>query len=202
MAVSDLYFRQIPVGMMANFSYLIGDLKTKECVVVDPAWEVEAVIKRAKDEGMKIIAGILTHTHFDHANNVEKLVKLTNAKIYVHKNEAKEISAVKENIIETDEGFILNVGSLSFKFLHTPGHTKGSQCVAVEDRLITGDTLFVGACGRCDLPGGSEREMSQSLKRLASLDGKLKVFAGHAYGDSDFSTIDREKRMNPYMRFR
>lgn len=196
----SLYFRQIPVGYMGNFIYLIGDSQTKECAMVDPAWDVDAVLKDAEKAGMKVVAGILTHTHFDHANGVEVLVKKTGAKIYVHENEAKYVKEIKEHLVETREGSKLKIGDIEMTFLHTPGHTEGAQCILVEDRLVTGDTLFVGACGRCDLPGGDEKKMKQSLKRLAGLDGSLLVFPGHAYGEADSSTIGNERRTNPFMK--
>lgn len=197
----DLYFKQVPVGPMGNFSYLIGDRRSSECALVDPAWDVGAVLKEAEKDGMKVVAGILTHTHFDHANGVQDLVEKTSAKIYVHEHEAKHVKGLKEKLVETREGFALKIGDVSMTFLHTPGHTEGAQCILVGDKLVTGDTLFVGACGRCDLPGGSEKKIMESLRRLASLDGALQVFPGHAYGDADSSTIDREKRTNPYMQF-
>jgi len=197
----NLYFRQIPVGYMGNFVYLIGDKKKKECAMVDPAWDVDAVLKEAEKDDMKVVAGVLTHTHFDHANGVEGLIKKTKCKIYVHENEAKFLKEFKEHLVETREGSKLRIGDLEMTFLHTPGHTEGAQCVLAGDRIITGDTLFVGACGRCDLPGGDEKKMMQSLKRLAGLDGSLQVFPGHAYGDADSSTIGNEQRTNPFMRF-
>ena len=95
----------------------------------------------------------------------------------------------------------LKIGEVEMTFLHTPGHTEGAQCVLVEDKLVTGDTLFVGACGRCDLSGGDEKKLMQSLKRLASLDGSLEIFPGHAYGNADSSTIGNERRTNPFMKF-
>jgi len=197
----DLYFKQIPVGYMGNFVYLIGDKKKKECAVVDPAWDVDAILKTAEKDGMKVVAGILTHTHFDHSNGVEDLVQKTGVKIYVHENEAKFLKDVKDHIIETREGFKLKIGDMELAFLHTPGHTEGAQCILVGDKLVTGDTLFVGACGRCDLPGGDEKKILQSLKRLASLEGSLQVFPGHAYGDADSSTIEHERQTNPFMQF-
>lgn len=187
---------------MGNFVYLVGDKKKKECAVVDPAWDVDAVLKEAAKDGMKVVAGILTHTHFDHANGVEGLIQKTGAKIYVHENEAKFLKEFKEHLVETRDGSKLRIGDLEMTFLHTPGHTEGAQCVLAGDRIITGDTLFVGACGRCDLPGGDEKKMMQSLKRLAGLDGSLQVFPGHAYGDADSSTIGNEQRTNPFMRFK
>lgn len=197
----NLYFRQIPVGHMGNFVYLLGDKKKKECGMVDPAWDVDAVLKEAEKDGMKVVAGILTHTHFDHSNGVEGLIQKTGVKIYVHENEAKYLKEFKDHLVETKEGFKLQIGDLEMSLLHTPGHTEGAQCILAGDRLITGDTLFVGACGRCDLPGGDEKKILQSLKRLASLDGSLLVFPGHAYGDTDSSTIDHEKKTNPFMQF-
>jgi glyoxylase-like metal-dependent hydrolase (beta-lactamase superfamily II) len=196
-----LYFKQIPVGYMGNFIYLIGDREQKECAMVDPAWDVDAVLKDAEKDGMKVVAGILTHTHFDHANGVEALVKKTGAKIYVHENEAKYLKEIRGHLVETKEGSKLKIGGVEMTFLHTPGHTEGAQCILVEDGLVTGDTLFVGACGRCDLPGGDEKKMKQSLKRLADLDGSLLVYPGHAYGEEDFSTIGNERRTNPFMKF-
>lgn len=186
---------------MGNFAYLIGDKKAKECAVVDPAWDVDALLKEAETDGMKVVAGILTHTHFDHCNGVEELVRRTGVKIYLHEHETKYLKDIKKNLIETREGFTLKVGNVEMTFLHTPGHSEGSQCILVEGKLISGDTLFYGACGRCDLPGGDERKMKQSLKRLAGLDSGIEVYPGHAYGEVEISTIGNECRTNPFMSF-
>ena len=198
---SLLYFKQIPVGHMQNFIYLIGDLKKKECVMVDPAWDVDAVLKEAGSEGMKVVAGVLTHTHFDHCNGVEELIRKTGMKIYVHEKESKYLKSIQKNLIETHEGFQLKIGSIPMTFLYTPGHTEGSQCILVEGRLISGDTLFAGACGRCDLPGGSETQMQRSLLRLSKLGDSVKVYPGHGYGDVPGSTIGQERKTNPFMQF-
>ena len=197
---SSLYFKQVPVGYMQNFAYLIGDSKTKECAMVDPAWDVDAVLREAGKDGMKVVAGFLTHTHFDHCNGVEQLIEKTGAKIYIHESEAPYLKEIRAHLMLTREGSKLKIGSVEMTFLHTPGHTEGSQCIWVVDRLVTGDTLFVGACGRCDLPGGNERKMAESLKRLAGLDASLKVFPGHAYGAAEHSTIGQEKKTNPFMK--
>jgi len=197
----NLYFRQISAGLMGNFIYLIGDKKNKKCAMIDPAWDVDAILKEAEKDGMEVVAGVLTHTHFDHCNGVEGLIQKTGVKIYVHENEAKYLKDIKANLVETKEGSTLRIGEMEMTFLHTPGHTEGAQCILVGDKLVTGDTLFVGACGRCDLPGGDEKKMAQSLKRLASLEGSLEIFPGHAYGDADSSTIEQERRTNPFMKF-
>ena len=201
LTMDSLYFKQLSVGYMGNFVYLVGDKKKKECAMVDPAWDVDAVLKEAAKDGMKVVAGILTHTHFDHCNGVGALIEKTGVKVYVHENESKFLKEFKDHLVETREGAKLKIGDVEMTFLHTPGHTEGAQCLLVGDRIITGDTLFVGACGRCDLPGGDEKKIIQSLKRLASLEGSLQVFPGHAYGDADSSTIEHERRTNPFMKF-
>ncbi len=195
-----LYFKQISVGYMQNFAYLIGDKKARECAVVDPAWDVDAILREAEKDGMKVVAGILTHTHFDHCNGVEQLIEKTGVKLYVHEKEALYLKELKAHLVATQEGSKLKIGAVEMTFLHTPGHTEGSQCILVADKLVTGDTLFVGACGRCDLPGGNEKKMAESLNRLAGLDASLVVFPGHAYGDAEHSTIGQEKRTNPFMK--
>jgi glyoxylase-like metal-dependent hydrolase (beta-lactamase superfamily II) len=197
----NLYFRQIPAGYMGNFVYLVGDKKKKECAIVDPAWDVDAILREAEKAGMKVVAGILTHTHFDHCNGVEGLIQKTGVKVFVHENEAKYLKEVRSHLVETKEGSKLKIGDVEITFLHTPGHTEGGQCILAGDKIITGDTLFVGACGRCDLPGGDEKKIVQRLRRLASLDGSLQVFPGHAYGDKDSSTVENERHTNPCMKF-
>lgn len=199
--MDSLYFKQVQVGYMQNFAYLIGDKKTKECAFVDPAWDVDAVLREAGRAGMTIVAGILTHSHFDHCNGVEQLIEKTGAKIYIHEKEAFYLKEIKSHLILTHEGAKLKIGLIEMTFLHTPGHTEGSQCILVANKLVTGDTLFVGACGRCDLPGGDEGKMAESLKRLARLEESLEVFPGHAYGDAGSSTIGQEKKTNPFMHF-
>src|SRR5512137_146545 len=114
---------------MGNFIYLIGDKKKKECAIVDPAWDVDAVLKEAEKDGMKVGAGILTHTHFDHCNGVDALIQKTGVKVYVHENEAKFVKEFKNHLVETKEGSKLKIGDVEMTFLHTPGHTEGAQCV-------------------------------------------------------------------------
>ena len=101
---SLLYFKQIPVGYMQNFAYLIGDKKTKECVLVDPAWDVDAVLREAEKDGMTVVAGVLTHTHFDHCNGVEQLIEKTGAKIYIHESEAPYLKEIRAHLMLTREG--------------------------------------------------------------------------------------------------
>ncbi|MCB9799172.1 MAG: MBL fold metallo-hydrolase [Candidatus Omnitrophica bacterium] len=198
--MNNLYLRQIEVGPMENFVYLIGDKQKKECVIVDPAWEVDRVLRLAKEDGMTVTGGLVTHTHFDHVNGSEDLLSATKSKIYVHKNEAGYLKGMQSDVHPVESGDKLTIGDIEITFMHTPGHTPGSQCFLVQGRLVSGDTLFINACGRCDLPGGNAEEMYHSLRRLSSLDEKTILLPGHNYSDHPTSTIAAENQNNPYLK--
>lgn len=199
---SELYLKQLEVGPMENFIYLIGDRAKGECVMVDPAWDVKSVLKQAEDDGMKVVGGLVTHTHFDHVNGAEDLLNLTQGKLYVNKNEAAFLKGMKGELVSVDSGDALEIGEFKIEFLHTPGHTPGSQCFLVRGRLVSGDTLFINACGRCDLPGGDAAQMYESLQRLGKLEEDTILLPGHNYADAPVSTIGQEKRLNPYYQMR
>ena len=195
-----MIFEQIKVGSMQNFSYIIGDEKSKEAAIVDAGWEPEKLVEATKNKGIKIGYILLTHNHYDHVNALTKLFELTKAKIIVHEEDAGFIGnlglpfkAVKDN----DE---IDIGKLKIKVIHTPGHTPGSVCYLAENKLITGDTLFVEAIGRVDLPGGNIKQMYESLQKLKKLDDNVEVYPGHDYGSKQHSTIAYEKENNPYIR--
>ena len=195
-----LYLKQLELGPLRNFVYLIGSLETKEVVVVDPAWDVPQILDAAAKDGMKVTAAIITHTHFDHINGVVDLVKATDARVYVHKKETHDVPLQKSNVQAIEVEQEISIGPLSLRVLHTPGHTPGSVCLTVADRLIAGDTLFIGGCGRCDLPGGDPELMYQSLARLSKMDDRLVLYPGHNYADSPTSTLEKEKSYNPFLR--
>ena len=194
----SLYLRQIEAGPMENFIYLIGDKKKKECVMVDPAWEVDRVLKIAAEDGMKVTAGLATHHHYDHTNGIADLVGRLGVPVYVHKDDIPYLKEVKKEIKPVDAGAKLEIGEITVTFIHTPGHTPGSQCFLVNNQLISGDTLFIGACGRCDLPGGNAEKMYESLQRLGKLGDDTLLFPGHNYAETPVSTIGEEKQHNPY----
>lgn len=202
MTAPQLYLRQFELGPMENFVYLVGDKKTGECLIVDPAWDVESVIQAAAEDGMKVIGGLATHTHFDHINGLEDLMRVPDTKIYIHKEEADPFKKFKDRVVKTEEGLNLSIGGLKIAFLHTPGHSPGGQCFLVAGRLFSGDTLFINACGRSDLAGGSVEMLYASLQRLARLDDEVIVLPGHDYGEKPTSTIGGEKRNNPYYQCR
>jgi len=204
------------IGPMMNFMYLIGCSATKEAAVVDPAWDIPAILKRARDSELEIKHILMTHAHPDHMNGLEQMLKDTNAMIYLHRNEVSYMQECgnatgiptafmqnrSENVRIVDDGDTSRIGDLSIQFLHTPGHTPGSQCFLIEGNLFTGDTLFIDACGRVDMPGGDAEKMWHSLnKKLYSLDDSIVIYPGHHYGDRKTSTIGEQKETNPFMSF-
>jgi hydroxyacylglutathione hydrolase len=212
--VNTLYLKQMELGPMQNFVYLVGDPVTRECVVVDPAWEIDTIHDTAAADDMTIVGAVVTHTHQDHVGGsleswgmpgripgVEELLERVRTKVYVHKAEREFLRGFGSDLVKVDNHDTLPVGRLTLTFLHTPGHTPGSQCFLVDGRLISGDTLFIGSCGRTDLPGSDPKEMYYSLtQRLAALPDDTVLLPGHNYG-GETSTIGREKRQNPFMQF-
>ncbi|MGA8905407.1 MAG: MBL fold metallo-hydrolase [Candidatus Bathyarchaeia archaeon] len=186
-----MIFRQVPVGTFQNFSYIIGDEKTKSAALVDPAWEVDNLLAMCEELGFKVTRIINTHSHHDHVEGNEAVAKRTSAKVVMH-----EKSAVRKDIAVKD-GDIIEVGSLKVKVIHTPGHCPDHICLLVDGKLLTGDTLFVGECGRTDLAGGNPSDMYVSLvKKILTLDDSIEVYPGHDYGNKPSSTIGYERKNN------
>jgi glyoxylase-like metal-dependent hydrolase (beta-lactamase superfamily II) len=176
---------------MQNFAYLIGDEKTGQAAVVDPAWDVSKIEDTVKRHNLRVIFLIDTHNHHDHTSGNDELAETTGAKVVAH-----EASKLKKDISVKD-GDLLCVGSLEFRFIHTPGHSPDSMSVLVGNKLMSGDTLFVGECGRTDLPGGSPEQLYDSLfNKLAKLPDEIEVYPGHDYGAKPHSTIAYEKAHN------
>jgi len=196
-----MIFEQIPVGQIQNFSYLIGDETTKEAAVVDPGWEVDKILNTAKKQDLNVKIILVTHTDYDHINAVKDIVNATDAIVYVHKEEENEIKKLGVEKIKTiNDNDKFNIGKIKVKVLHTPGHTPGSVCYLLENKLITGDTLFVGNIGRTDRPMADPRKMKASLERLKKLNDNIEVYPGHDYGSKPHSTIGHEKKDNYYMK--
>lgn len=223
----DLYFRQLlsgrelaqrhPVaGQMANFMYLIGDPETRQAVVVDPAWDVGGLLDLAEADDYEITGALITHYHPDHCGGslfgleVEGAAALLERKsvpLYVNKHEAeglKKVTGVSDSDLhKVDDSDTLDLGDLQIRFVHTPGHTPGSQCFLIDNRLVAGDTLFVQGCGRVDLPGGDPEAMYHSLTgKLAKLPQDTVLYPGHNYGPSPTSTIGDELKQNTYMKIK
>lgn len=195
----SIFVKQIPVGPMMNFAYLVGAANGNKAVLIDPSWDAKKLLNSAEEESRDIEALLTTHTHFDHINVIEDIAKITKASVYVHQEEAKELPR-SLNLHITEEGMLIEVAGIKITCLHTPGHTPGSQCFLIENTLFTGDTLFVDGCGRVDLAGGDPEAMANSLRRLSELPQHIIVYPGHDYGGSQISTIGEQRQRNPYMR--
>jgi len=211
-----MILKQVELGPMMNFVYLIGCAETREAAVVDPAWDVTSILRVARESDLKISRVLVTHGHPDHVNGLEELLEATDARICIHADEVdymRQVAAIfrmpiefmnrrSANFQSIAEGDEVRIGKLPVRFLHTPGHTPGSQCFLVEKSLVSGDTLFIDACGRVDLPGGDPEKMWWSLNRkLAALEDETILYPGHNYSDRPTSTLGDQKQSNPYLRY-
>lgn len=198
---------------MANFAYLVAERRSAKCVLVDPAWDVQGLLSRVEREGLQLAGAVATHCHWDHVGGrfadlqiegVGRLVERTGVPVYVHALDADRLRAntgvPEASVRRVNDGDALELGAAALSFLHTPGHTPGSHCIRAGDAVITGDTLFVGECGRVDLAGSDPDAMFASLKRLAALPEGTRVYPGHHYGKTESSTIGDEKRTSPALR--
>ncbi len=209
----DLYIEQILVGPMENFVYLIGSKSTREVALIDPAWNVDGLLNHIQERDLKLCSVLVTHYHPDHVgggmggHSIEGLAELLEkepVKTYVNKHEAdglKKVTGLSDidmNIV--DSGDHLKIGENDIEFLHTPGHTPGSQCFKVNDNLISGDTLFIQGCGRVDLPGANSEDMFHSLRKLSKLPDETIIYPGHNYGPKESESLEKVKEINSYLR--
>jgi glyoxylase-like metal-dependent hydrolase (beta-lactamase superfamily II) len=183
---------QIPVGQMANFTYILADENSRESAVIDPSWDLEKIFAILNKNGWKVKYIINTHTHFDHILGNEQVAAVTGAKIIQHRESTEKYD------LPVEDGQIIEVGKIVIQVVHTPGHSKDSISLVVDNELVlTGDTLFVGNCGRVDLPGSDASELYHSLfEKIATLQESLTVYPGHDYGWKKTSTVGEEKRTN------
>jgi len=189
-------------GPMANFIYLIEDNATKKCALVDPAWDLTNVFEYIQQRSLFLDRILLTHSHNDHVNAIDKV--LTDYDIQININHDEQVFWRKkyDNFNLNYGGDLIHLGDTMIKSIHTPGHTPGSTCYSIGDDLIAGDTLFVFGCGRCDLHGGNPEEMFNTLKDIKmSLDPKTIILPGHNYSIKRESTLQEEIQGNPFMKF-
>jgi glyoxylase-like metal-dependent hydrolase (beta-lactamase superfamily II) len=206
---------QYEVGNFAVFCYLIGDEETKEGLFIDPADDVERLISEAKSHGVEKIKYVVnTHSHVDHIMGNKEMVKRTGAKVVIHEEEARYLVQTPADLLMmfratpsppadllVKEGDVIQVGKVGLKVIHTPGHSPGGMSLYIDGMVFTGDTLFVGSVGRTDFPGSSWEAMETSIrKKLYVLPGDTIVFPGHNYGSTPTSTIQYERRHNPFVR--
>ena len=188
------------LGPLQTNCYVAHAEAANTCVVIDPAFSADEILAFTEEKGLKIEALLLTHGHFDHVGGVQELVgEFPGLPVYLHPNDTKLTPDLSRGLFWTDfyeDGDELAMDGLTFRVLHTPGHTPGSVCLQVDDVLLTGDTLFAGSCGRTDFPGGSWQQLMDSFARLSKLPGNFGVLSGHGEG----SDLDTERASNPYMK--
>lgn len=222
--MAQIYFRQLLAGrdfaqgnpiaaQMQNFSYLVGDRDSGECLVIDPAWAVDDLVDAIEADDMKLVGVLATHYHPDHIGghmfgiDVEGLPTLmarNPCPVHVHRAEVDGVRVMSgleaSDLVTHDSGDKVQVGGIEVELLHTPGHTPGSLCFRVKDSLIAGDTLFLQGCGRVDLPGGDPDEMFRTLhERLSVIPGGVTLYPGHDYGGASAS-MDQVRESNFSMR--
>ncbi|MFY9717866.1 MAG: MBL fold metallo-hydrolase [Thermoplasmata archaeon] len=186
-----MILQQFRIGPYLNFTYIVAADQGGEAVVIDPSYGIEPVLWAIDTLGVRVRYVMNTHSHQDHVAGNAQVKARTGAKIVAHR-----VAPLGQDV-SVEDGDVLQTGSLSVEVLHTPGHTKDSVLYLFEGHLATGDTLFVGECGRTDLPGGDPSQMYDSLQgRVLSLDDALVVLPGHDYGATPTSTIGRERAEN------
>jgi glyoxylase-like metal-dependent hydrolase (beta-lactamase superfamily II) len=188
-----MIIRQLDVGPLDNFCYLVGCEKTRKAVVIDSGADAERIVSEADQYRLAIHYIVNTHGHGDHTAGCARLKALTGAAVIIHSLEADAVPQA-DILVSGDQK--LQVGEITFKVFHTPGHTPGGICLYAEGNLFTGDTLFVGDSGRTDLTGGHRPTLAASIRRLMTLPEDTVVWPGHDYGPTPTSTIGWEKRHN------
>ena len=208
----ELIVEQIQIGPMANFTYIVGSRSTREVVVVDPAWDIDGLLGHLAKRDYTLTAALATHYHPDHIGGgmggrsiagVTELLAKNPVKVYAHREEAggvKRVTGISESdLVKVDSGDKLAVGMVEIEFLHTPGHTPGSQCFRIKNTLVSGDTLFIDGCGRVDLPGSDTEQMYHSLQKLKALPDDTLLLPGHNYSNVPVATMGETKQVNAYL---
>ncbi len=198
----QLMLHQFELGSWDNFIYFIGGMNSGEVFVVDPGWHAHKIIEEAKKINVKITGVLCTHSHPDHVNEVETLLQTHDVPVYMLDKEIDFTTWRCENLKRVSAGDVVDAGGVEVKMVHTPGHTPGSVCFHAQNQLITGDTLFVNGCGRCDFVGGAPETMYATLWNLVNtMPGNTLFYPGHNYGPKNTATIGSQTLENPFLKF-
>lgn len=187
------------LGEYQTNCYLVSD-ENGDTAVIDPGYLPQEILRVAREQKLAIRAVLLTHGHFDHVGGVKGITEATHCPVYGSERDLTLPEPLRHGLTLTDfyaEGDEIDVGTLRFTVMQTPGHSVGSVCLRCGDALFSGDTLFAGACGRTDFPGSSGTDMRHSLARLKAIDAPLNVYPGHGPA----TTLQHEKQTNPYLQY-
>ncbi len=205
--------KQIKLSKMDTFCYLVGDAETQTCALIDPAFDTRRILKIAGEMGFTITHVINTHCHSDHTAGNRAVIAATGAKLLIHAVDAERLNTILNSTFSRVLGGrsspvpdvllqdkdVITMGASNLKTIHTPGHTPGGICLYAQGHVFTGDSLFVEAVGRTDLPGGSSAQLLRSIKeKIYTLPGTTIVWPGHDYGPTPSSTVADEIRNNPF----
>jgi len=208
-----LEIQQLRLGRLAVFGYLVGDEASRTCALIDPAFETDRILGEAERREYRVTHVINTHCHSDHTAGNAAILDATGAKLLIHRLDAPGLAAVTNRAFSRaiggrgspepdlllEDGDVIEIGEISLEVIHTPGHSLGGICLYTEGHVFTGDTLFVGGVGRTDIGGGSMRQLLKSAReRIYTLPDDTVVWPGHDYGIRPHSTIELEKRTNPF----
>src|SRR3954470_11488807 len=191
---------QIEVGLLQNLCEILFCPETRAAAIVDPAGEADRLLRECEARGLRVTHALITHTHEDHIEGVEEIVRRTGAAVVVSPREAEALAGAGGARVDVVDRLDLAIGRRGVRALDTPGHTVGGTCYLADGFVITGDVLFVGGCGRTDFPGGDTAAMWGSLRRLAALPEETRVYPGHDYGPTPTATLAHELLTNPYLR--